>query len=108
VLTAGNSFNLSPGNGAGSPVGIPLPAGVLSDLRVALSVAPGSGESVTFTLFINNGAATITCTISDTNDSCSDLVNTETLLGGERILLQATTSAGAVDTKVGFSLGFTQ
>jgi hypothetical protein len=107
VLEPDTAVAMSPGNGSGTPVGIPLPPGVLANLRVALSDAPGSGQTVLIIVVINNSDSDITCTIADTDDTCSDLVNTAPLNGDEKITVEAVTSDAAVTTKIAFSLGFT-
>jgi hypothetical protein len=99
---------MSPGNGSGTPVGIPLPPGVLANLRVALTNAPGTGQTMLIIVVIDGTDSSITCTIADSNDTCSDLENTEDLIGSEKITVEAVSSDAAVTTKIGFSLEFTR
>ena len=50
--------------------------GVVANLRVDLSLAPGVGTSNTITLYKNASPTSLSCTISNTATACTDLVNT--------------------------------
>lgn len=73
---------------------------VLRRLRCAVSVAPGTGESVSLT--VQTGAcgtaladSAVACTISGTATTASDLADAITVADGECAALKATYSAGA-------------
>jgi hypothetical protein len=52
---------------------------VASNLYAYTNVAPGSGESWTITLRQDASDTTLTCTISNTETTCTDIVNAPTL-----------------------------
>jgi type 1 fimbria pilin len=110
-LNASDDLIMSPGNGSGlsgnEPLGVPVPAGTLGNLRASLSVAPGTGESVVFTVLVEGALSAITCTIADSATSCEDLVNTDVTVDLEKVAVEAVASAGAAAAKVAFSLTHT-
>ena len=63
-------------------------ATTVSKLVVTLGVAPGSGKSWTFTLRKNGADTGLTCTISDTATTASDLVNTVSYAVGDTLTLK--------------------
>lgn len=81
-------------------------AGAISDLRIKLPVAPGAGTSYTFT-FMKNGAPTsLTVTISDTNTTGSDMVNTVAVAVGDLIAMRAVPSGAAASCRPRLNLHF--
>jgi type 1 fimbria pilin len=110
-LNATDDLIMSPGNGSGlaggEPLGVPVPAGTLGNLRASLSVAPGSGETVVFTVLVDGSSTAITCTIADLATSCEDLVNTDVTVDLEKVTVEAVASAAATAAKVAFSLTHT-
>lgn len=78
----------------------PFDRAVLRRLRCAVSVAPGTGETVTITVQTGTcGTAladsTVTCTISGTNTTATDLTHTVAVADGECAVAKAIYSAGA-------------
>ncbi|HKA33803.1 MAG TPA: hypothetical protein VKH64_11350 [Candidatus Binatia bacterium] len=110
-LNGGDDLIMSPGNGSGlagsEPLGVPVPAGTLGNLRATLSVAPGGSDTVVFTVLVDGAATAITCTIADPNTSCEDLVNTDVTVDLEKVTVEAVASATAAAAKVSFSLTHT-
>jgi type 1 fimbria pilin len=112
-LNASDDLIMSPGNGSAlsgsgnEPLGVPVPAGTLGNLRASVSVAPGTGDNIVFTVLVDGAASAITCTIADTATSCEDLVNTDVTVDLEKVTVEAVSSATAVSSKVAFSLTHT-
>lgn len=69
--------------------------GVIDDFYVKLNAAPGAGQSVTFTLMKNGADTSVTCTVSDSATSCTDLTNTASFVATDTVALKAVTSATA-------------
>ena len=46
---------------------------------------PGAGKTFTFTVMLNGVATALTCTIADSNTSCSDLSNSFTTAAGDEV-----------------------
>lgn len=88
-----------PGSGSGSAsdnLRVPLPmAGTVKNLFVRLSSAPGSGKTLTATVFKNGAATTLTCDITGTAVANSDTTHTFTVVAGDTISLHITTTSGA-------------
>ncbi len=72
-------------------------AGVLDNLQVSTSAAPGAGTTITYTVEKNDVDTTQTCQISDTATTCSDAAHPITFAAGDTcgIRTQATTGAPA-------------
>jgi hypothetical protein len=70
-------------------------AGTLKNLRVSLGAAPGSSESVVFTVVINGSASALTCTISNTDKVASDLSHTPSASAGDLISVKGVFSGSA-------------
>ena len=66
--------------------------GTLKKLYVELESAPGAGKSYVFTLRINGANGIITCTVSDTNITANDLVNTIAVSAGDTVGITVTPS----------------
>jgi len=63
-------------------------AGMVSNLTVQLVTPPGAGKSHVITLYRNNVATALTCTISDTSGSCADNTHTVPYLPGDLLAWQ--------------------
>lgn len=74
---------------------IPLPAVSMSTLYVASSVAPGTGESYTFTVYKNTTPTAMTAQISGSGTSASYSASTITFSAGEKFSVRIVTSSGA-------------
>jgi len=64
-------------------VNVPLPSGTASKLVVSLTAAPSPGGSVTIRIRKNGSNTALTCTVSDTTTTCTDLVNSVTFSDGD-------------------------
>src|SRR3990167_10744744 len=72
----------------------------LRNMRISLSLAPGAGASFIFSSRKNAGAGAQSCTISgDTNKTCSDDSNTDSLVLGDFFDLQVS-SSGTISAPV--------
>ena len=93
-----NSSALSEAN-AGQP--FPL-AGVIRNLTVSLSAAPGTGNSVTIPLRVGNAspASGPACTISNSATSCSDTTDSAAIVAGQACDVQVVFSASATAARV--------
>jgi len=60
----------------------------LSNFRMKLTTAPGSGKSRTFTVYKNNASTDLEIVISDTETEGSDTINTVSLVAGDRVCLR--------------------
>lgn len=82
--------------------GLSAISGVLSNLNVAVNVAPGVGQTVIATLYTGTygtlASTTLTCTISGASKSCSDSSDTATIVAGQAWAIQLVTSSGAAST----------
>ena len=84
-------------------------AGTVSDLRVSLDVAPGGGNSVTFTLRKDTGsgpvATALTCTITGpgANTTCSDTTNSVTVAAGDKLDILATPASNPTGSPVHYT-----
>jgi hypothetical protein len=64
----------------------------VKNFTVQLSVAPGTGNSIAFTWRDNATSTAITCTVSGSATSCSDLTHSFTASAGDFLDIQAVTS----------------
>ena len=72
-----------------------MPAnGTLQELHATLSAAPGTGNSVTFTIRKSATSTPVTCMISGAGTSCADSVNAIGFATGNPISVQVVRSAG--------------
>jgi len=72
---------------------IPVPTnGTLKNLYVKVSAAPSEGKSYTYTIRKALANTSLTCTIANTDTSCSDLSNSVSLSPGDLINISITTS----------------
>lgn len=67
----------------------------LSNLNMALDVAPGAGTSYTFTVVKNGIATALAVTIADANTSAANSSDTVSCVAGDKIVLQANVSGAA-------------
>lgn len=89
-------------------------AGVASNFQVKITTAPGGGGSWTATLrnipFGNSSTANAagpTCTISGSNKTCSDSINTGTFAVGEAPILRLASTGNPASTTVSYSFAYT-
>jgi hypothetical protein len=76
-----------------------MPAtGTVQELHATVVTAPGSGNSVTFTIRKNGTSTTVACTISGTGTSCADSVNAVGFSTGDLLSVQVTESTGVPAT----------
>lgn len=61
----------------------------LDRLQVQVAIAPGIGKNWALTLMVNGSASSLTCTISDTNTTASDVSNTVSLSAGDLISIRS-------------------
>jgi hypothetical protein len=64
----------------------------VKNFTVQLSVAPGTGNSIAFTWRDNAASTAVTCTVSGSATSCSDLTHSFTASAGDLLDIQAVTS----------------
>jgi hypothetical protein len=70
-------------------------SGVIHGLQFMTINAPGAGQTYTITLRVNSNDTPITCTIADSNMSCTDTVHIATVTAGDLISYSAVASASA-------------
>lgn len=74
-----------------------LPAnGTVQELHATLSAAPGTGNSVTFTIRKNGVSTSVACTISGSATSCADSSNGVAFSTSDLLSVQITQTAGVV------------
>ncbi len=85
---------MGPGNGTDNDVSntnveVPMPAGTASVFRVKLKTAPGAGSSRKFTV-LHDGTASVplTCTIANTDTSCSVLAGSQAFVSNEKMAVE--------------------
>lgn len=82
-------------------------AGVISGMRVHLDAAPGSGKSYVFSMYKNNGAASMSCTLSNSQVD-QNSASTVSVVPGDLIHIDAVPSGTPTQpTNVAFSFIFT-
>jgi hypothetical protein len=76
--------------------------GTAVNLKVSLGAAPGTGHTVTATLYTGPygtlAATTVTCTISNAATSCSDTTHQVNIASGQAWAIQLVVGAGATST----------
>jgi len=84
---------------------------VLQSLNVFAAVdgpqSPGTGESYTIVILINETPTSLTCTISGSNSVCDDSINSVTVQKFNRLAYVVTGTNGASDAFTQASLTFT-
>jgi len=98
-VLAGQENNMGPGNGfTVGPAGIvavPMAPGIVSHLRVWLSVPPDVASTYNFSICTNpgfGGSCLLSCSITNGAQSCSDSTHTATLNSGDRVYVSASVS----------------
>lgn len=79
----------------------------VSDLRVSLSDSPGTGKSWVFTVRVNEANTSITTTISGSSKEGSDTTNSESIIAGSRVSVQATAVGSPATTRIRIGLKLT-
>jgi len=69
-------------------------SGTIKNLYVRLGTAPGAGSTRVFTLQEDNSPQTLTCTVSGTNKTCTDVSNSFTIATGNSFCLMSVPDAG--------------
>lgn len=80
--------------------------GNIKNLRIVLTSAPGAGKSFTFTVQKNLVDTALTCAITDTSTSCSDLSNSFSVSSGDLLLITAVPSGTPTTSIFHFSYIF--
>jgi hypothetical protein len=75
-------------------------SGTFMNFGCVVANAPGSGQSVACTLRVNRVSESVSCTISNTATSCTDLTHTAAITAGQSGDYQVVTSGGATATRV--------
>jgi hypothetical protein len=70
---------------------------VASNLACVVDVAPAAGDDWTMTLRDDGANTTLTCQISDTATTCTDIANTPTITAGSKLNLDIESDDGASD-----------
>jgi hypothetical protein len=89
-----------------SDVQLPMPGGTASALRFSISPAPGAGKTATVTIRLNGASTPLTCTISDTNRTCSDLVDSVTFADGDTLSILFNKNPNFAVNSIGISLKY--
>src|SRR5438128_6317577 len=82
-------------NNTEATVAAPSPAlaGNVSTMNCFVGVAPGAGITWTMTLRVNEQNTALTCTVSGTATTCSDLLNQVPTVPGQRMSIHMVASA---------------
>ncbi len=76
---------------------LPMPAtGTIQEFHATMASAPGTGNSVTFTIRQNGSSTAVGCTISGSATSCADSVNAVGFSTGDLIDVRIDDTAGVV------------
>lgn len=106
-ITAGQSLFFTNGftSGAAAQPSVTVPlAGTFKNFLIApLNAAPGSAQTFTATLYVGGSSTAITCTISGSATSCTDITHTVSAVTGSFYSIAVVSSAGAATT--GFTWG---
>lgn len=107
--TGNNNFLLPWGsttNATEANVNLPLPSGTASKLVVSLTVAPGLGQSATITIRRNGTNTSLTCTVSGTATTCSNLVDSVVFNSGDLLSVLYTESNSAAASRIRFAFQY--
>ena len=74
-------------------------AGTLRNLYVVLTVAPGSGNNVTVTVFVNGSSTALTCPVSNAATTCNDTTDSVPFSAGQECFVQVVSSSTAATTQ---------
>ncbi len=84
-----------------------LPSGVLSNLRMSVTTAPGAGTSMLFSIRTNQATTSLACSTVDTGKTCSDTTDFVSIpVGGQVGFSNAPTGAAAANGLLGFGMKF--
>ncbi len=103
LLSAVSPVYLCPMGGGGSTIEtiafqvVPT-GGAFNRLHIRLRDAPGVGKSYTFTFMVNGVATGLTCTISGSDTTGSDTVNTASVVAGDTVDIKCTPSGSPTVT----------
>ncbi len=89
---------------AEQPMGVP---GTVDNLYINMSVAPGAGASVAYTLVKNGSDSTLTCTVSDLATTCNDTAHPITVVAGDLLAWKIVPSAGTAPAASSYALSTT-
>ena len=74
----------------------PMPVnGIFKELRCTIGPANASDESWDFTLDVNAVASKVTCTVGNSAQTCTDLLNSAPVNVGDLVTINANPTAGA-------------
>ncbi len=95
-LGPSNSCSVADSNSRASE-STPLPAGVLENLAILISNPPGTGQTDTFEVCVNDvcpadTGTPVTCTITGGNFACQDLAGRISINQGDRVTIQTSTT----------------
>lgn len=85
--------------------------GTLKNLRVKTEDVPGSGNSYTITIrtgmtIAGMADSDVTCAVSDTSDTCSDVVNTLTISAGDLVNMEIVPTSLPTESEIGWAVEF--
>ena len=83
---------------------IPIPACSMTNLYVASSVAPGTGETFTFTIYKDTVATSMVAQISGSGTGASYSASTVTFSAGEKFSVRIVTFSGAQTAYLTYSV----
>ena len=112
IVAAATRYGIAMGDGNVNPTEyyqrqVCPTSGTFSDLRVELSVAPGTGCSYTYTLRVNGVNTALTCAVSDTNTVGSDTAHTVDVVAGDILTIGIVPSGAAVSNDTNMVMTFT-
>lgn len=110
-LTTGAIKYYNPAQGGNSNTAIffnlivPVPfAGHIKDLVAVMIGAPGVGNSVQFTIFVNGSSTALTCTVSGASATTAvDATHSVSVSAGDLVTLQLVTSPALANTQAAWS-----
>lgn len=69
--------------------------GTLKNLQIVLATAPGTGNTATFTAYVNGSSTGLTCQVANSATTCADTTDSATFTAGQSLAVQEVTSASA-------------
>jgi hypothetical protein len=93
-ISPGDFIGLFTGNSSSNEIDVQniFPtSGTFGNFFAYVNAAPGGTNSWVFTVRKNGANQAVTCTVSGSNQSCSDLTHTTTFAQGDVITIQVTT-----------------
>jgi hypothetical protein len=94
ALGGAQAFFLYNTSATAAAAGSVFNAGTASALRCSTDVTPAAGKSYRFRIAVNGTASTVDCTISNPSLTCTDLVNTKSIVAGDLVTIQMDPSGG--------------